>query len=105
MGSCHFCKDNNLAEQSNNLCIECFNAIVIHYAQQKPAQDNYLETMLIGLKPEPLQKLYIKAKYMSHLDYCQEIIKFYAYFIQFIHRIQKLARINNNNEYLMSSCL
>ena len=74
---CHYCKDKNLAEQSNNLCIQCFNAIVGHYAQQKPAQDRYLETLLIGLKPEPLHKLYIKARYMSNLDYCQKIIQFF----------------------------
>jgi hypothetical protein len=74
---CHYCKDKKLAEQSNNLCVGCFNAIVGHYAQQKPAQDHYFETLLIGLKPEPLHKLYIKALYMSHLDYCQKIIQFY----------------------------
>ena len=74
---CHYCKDKELAEQSNNLCIECFNAIVTHYAQQKPAQNHYLETLLMGLKPEPLEKLYNKARYMSHLDYCQKIIQFY----------------------------
>ena len=74
---CHFCKDKNLAEQSNNLCVGCFNAIVKFYAGQGNAQDHYLETLLMGLKPEPLEKLYNKARYMSHLDYCQKIIQFY----------------------------
>jgi len=74
---CHYCKDKELAEQSNNLCIDCFNAIVTHYARQKPAQSHYLETLLIGLKSEPLHRLYIKALYMSNLDYCQSIIQFY----------------------------
>ena len=32
---CHYCKDKELAEQSNNLCVDCFNWIVMHYAQQK----------------------------------------------------------------------
>jgi hypothetical protein len=74
---CHYCKAKELAEQSNNLCVECFNAIVTNYAQRKPAKDHYLETLLIGLKPEPLEKLYIKVLYMSHLDYCERIIQFY----------------------------
>ena len=47
------------------------------YANRKKVQDHYLETLLMGLKPEPLEKLYIKARYMSHLDYCQKIIQFY----------------------------
>ncbi len=75
--TCHYCKDKNLAEQSNNLCIDCFNAIVTHYAQQQPAQDHYLETLLMGLKPKPLQKLYTKALTKPHLDYCESIIQFY----------------------------
>ena len=25
---CHYCKDKKLAEQSKNLCVDCFNAIV-----------------------------------------------------------------------------
>ena len=74
---CHYCKDKRLAEQSNNLCMDCLNAIVSQYAKLKPAQDHYLETLLMGLKPEPLEKLYIKALYMSHLDYCQRIIQFH----------------------------
>ena len=80
---CHYCKDKRLAEQSNNLCIECFNAVVTHYAQRIPAQDHYLELLLMGLKPEPLQRLYAKAKlfiearYISNLDNCQKIIQFY----------------------------
>ena len=73
---CQYCKDDNLAQQSINTCVECFNAIVAHYAQRKQAQDQYLETLLMGLKPEPLQNLYIKALYMSHLEYCQSIIRF-----------------------------
>ena len=73
---CHYCKGRNLAEQSINLCVQCFNEIVLHYRKQKLAQSHYLETLLIGLKPEPMQKLYIKALYMSKLDYCQDIIKF-----------------------------
>ena len=73
---CHYCKDDNLAQQSNNLCVECFNKIIAHYRKRKPAQSHYLETLLIGLKPEPLGKLYIKALYMCHLDYCQDIIQF-----------------------------
>ena len=32
---CHYCKDKELAEQSNNLCVECFNAIVTNYAARK----------------------------------------------------------------------
>jgi hypothetical protein len=74
---CHYCKDKKVAEQSNNLCVECFNAIVTHYAQQKPAQDHYLETLLMGLKPEPLQKLYTKALTKPYLDYCESVIQFY----------------------------
>jgi hypothetical protein len=74
--ACHYCKEKQLAEQSNNLCVECFNAIVRFYAGQGTAQDHYLETLLMGLKPEPLEKLYIKARYMSNLDYCQKIIQF-----------------------------
>jgi len=74
---CHYCKDQELAEQSNNLCVECFNEIVKHHAQRKPAHDHYLETLLIGLKPEPLQKLYARALTMPHLDYCETIIQFY----------------------------
>ena len=73
----NYCKDKQLAEQSNNLCIGCFNEIVKFYAGQGNAQDHYLETLLMGLKPEPLEKLYNKARYMSHLDYCQKIIQFY----------------------------
>jgi hypothetical protein len=75
--TCHYCKDKQLAEQSNNLCIGCFNEIVKFYAGEGKAQDHYLETLLMGLKPEPLEKLYNKARYMSHLDYCQKIIQFY----------------------------
>jgi hypothetical protein len=74
---CHYCKDKKLAEQSNNLCIGCFNAIVKFYAGQGNAQDHCLETLLMGLKPEPLEKLYNRARYLSHLDYCQKIIQFY----------------------------
>ena len=74
--TCHYCKSDNLAQQSNNLCVECFNEIVKHYRKQKPAENHYLETLLIGLKPRLLEKLYILAKYMSNLDYCQDIIKF-----------------------------
>jgi hypothetical protein len=73
----HYCKDKELAEQSNNLCVECFNVIVTNYAERKPAQEHYLETLLMGLKPEPSEKLYAKALYMSHLDYCERIIQFY----------------------------
>ncbi len=72
---CHYCKDKKLAEQSNNLCVDCFNAIVTHYAQQNPAQNHYLETLLMGLKPEPLQKLYTKALTKPYLEYCENIIK------------------------------
>ncbi len=50
---CHLCKYKKLAEQSNNLCVECFNVAAVHFAQQKPAQAHYLETLLMGLKPEP----------------------------------------------------
>jgi hypothetical protein len=74
---CHYCKDKKLAGQSNNLCVECFNAVVTHYAQQKPAQGHYLETLLMGLKPEPLQKLYTKALTKPYLEYCESIIQFY----------------------------
>lgn len=73
---CHYCKDKELAEQSNNLCVECFNVIVTNFAQRKPAQEHYLETLLMGLKPEPLQKLYVKALTKPHLDYCESIIQF-----------------------------
>ena len=76
-GKCHYCKYPILAEQSKNLCVQCFNSIVLHFREQNPAEKHYLETLLIGLKPEPLEKLYFKARYMDHLDYCQEIIKFY----------------------------
>jgi hypothetical protein len=74
---CHYCNNKELAEQSNNLCVGCFNAIVKFYSAQGKAQNHYLETLLMGLKPEPLEKLYIKALYMSHLDYCERIIQFY----------------------------
>ncbi len=77
MPTCHYCKDKRLAEQSNNLCVYCFNAIVKFYAAGGKAQDYYLETLLLGLKPESLEKLYIKARYMSNLDYCQKTIQYY----------------------------
>ena len=75
--ACHYCKDKKLAEQSNNLCVECFNAIVKFYSAQGKAQNHYLETLLMGLKPEPLQKLYTKALTKPYLDYCESIIQFY----------------------------
>jgi len=79
---CHYCKDKKLAEQSNNLCVDCFNQIVTHCAQQKPAQNHYLETLLMGLKPEPLKKLYIKALCIKDLkmtppDHFESIFQFY----------------------------
>ena len=74
---CHYCKDKKLAEQSNNLCIECFNAIVKFYSAQGKAQNHYLETLLMGLKPESLQKLYTKALTKPYLEYCESIIQFY----------------------------
>ena len=74
---CQFCKEKLLAEQSNNLCVNCFNWIVIFYSARGKAQNHYLETLLMGLKPEPLEKLYIKAQFMSHLDYFESIIQFY----------------------------
>ena len=84
---CHYCGDKELAEQSNDLCVGCFNEIVTHYAKQKPAQEHYLETLLMGLKPEPLQKLYIKALYVMTVyikelkktppAHCESIFQFY----------------------------
>ena len=77
MTACHYCKDKELAEQSNNLCVNCFNWIVIFYSARGKAQNHYLETLLMALKPEPLEKLYVKALNMSHLDYCESVIQFY----------------------------
>ena len=77
MAACHYCKAKSLAEQSKNLCIEYFNEIAKFYSAGGNAQNHYLETLLSELKPEPLQNIYIKAFFMSHLDYCQKIIQFY----------------------------
>jgi len=116
---CHYCKGKRLTDQSNNLCVECFNAIVLHYAENKPVRDHYLETLLMGLKREPLEKLYFKAHYVRavYIDelkkkspgYLENIIEFgtiYEKKVKFRNalKVRLISFLSHYSESLLTPC-